>query len=394
MNKKLFLSLFIVLLCINVFSDGISQNLFNTLFSENTYETQKIFTSDFVDAVSEVKIREIIQGVISQLGDFRYFDKKSNVLFFEKGEMKVFFQITDNRFSALNLAPPKLYNDSIDTIIVEFKDIPEFSICIIKNNKDIIFDINKDKKLGVGSSFKLYVLKTLSDIIDQRKTSWSRTLYLSEKDKSLPSGIIQNWPVLSPITLRTLSNLMISVSDNTATDMLIDYVGRENIQKITPEKNDIILKTSEMFKLKLSKNSEISEKYISGSYQEKLKIIDSLKKIDLPSLEIASQWNKPINIEEIEWFFSTRELCSIIYSLRKCQSLRINNSGLVTDKWDYVGFKGGSEPGVLNMTYVLKKGQNIYTISITGNNSHSNIDTMKFSRNVSRILNILYNEEI
>ena len=39
----------------------------------------------------------------------------------------------------------------------------------------------------------------------------------------------QDWPKGAPVTLHTLATLMISISDNTATDQLIAIVGRDAI---------------------------------------------------------------------------------------------------------------------------------------------------------------------
>lgn len=54
------------------------------------------------------------------------------------------------------------------------------------------------------------------------------------------------------------------------------------------------------------------------------------------------------------------------------QILAINpGSGLTIprDRWQYVGFKGGSEPGVLNMTYLLQSTKGVwYAVSIPWNN--------------------------
>ena len=44
---------------------------------------------------------------------------------------------------------------------------------------------------------------------------------------SLPSGITQSWPAGSPVTLQTLATLMISISDNTATDTLVTLERRK-----------------------------------------------------------------------------------------------------------------------------------------------------------------------
>ena len=41
---------------------------------------------------------------------------------------------------------------------------------------------------------------------------------------------MQDWPPGAAVTVETLATLMISVSDNTATDTLIRLVGRERVE--------------------------------------------------------------------------------------------------------------------------------------------------------------------
>jgi hypothetical protein len=55
------------------------------------------------------------------------------------------------------------------------------------------------------------------------------------------------------------------------------------------------------------------------------------------------------------------------------------------DKWQYVGFKGGSEPGVLNMTYLLQstKGE-WYALSVGGNNRQAPLQNEFRTKNCSR----------
>ena len=56
---------------------------------------------------------------------------------------------------------------------------------------------------------------------------------------------------------------------------------------------------------------------------------------------------------DIEWFFSPRELCRLIDGVAELSVFRINTGGVDASSWRQVAFKGGSEPGVLNLTYHL-----------------------------------------
>ena len=80
------------------------------------------------------------------------------------------------------------------------------------------------EQMPLGSTFKLYVLATLAREIRQGERAWDDQVTLTAR--SFPSGMMQDWPANSPVTLQTLASMMISISDNTATDQLIDAAGK------------------------------------------------------------------------------------------------------------------------------------------------------------------------
>src|SRR5215472_9459217 len=109
--------------------------------------------------------------------------------------------------------------------------------------------IEADTALAVGSTFKLAALATLRSDVDKKKRSWKDVVELRPEAKSLPSGVLQDWPDHAPLTLYTLAALMISQSDNTATDALIGLLGREKVEAFA-SRNKPYLTTREMFVLK------------------------------------------------------------------------------------------------------------------------------------------------
>ena len=219
----------------------------------------------------------------------------------------------------------------------------------------------------MGSSFKLYVLKAVYEAVERGELDFDTVVQLEEKDRSLPSGILQDWPAGIPVTVKTLTNLMISISDNTATDNLIGLVGREKVEGLANERNIPFLKTTELFKLKYTAESGLQDKYLNGTLEEKRAVLPTLVDLKVSASNIVTT---PLLIDELEWFFSTRELCGIIYELREADELRINPGLARPDDWYLIAFKGGSEPGVLQYTHLLQKEAegDYYAVSATINN--------------------------
>ncbi len=99
------------------------------------------------------------------------------------------------------------------------------------------------------------MLSTLVQEIKAGKRKWSDVVPLEVH--SVPSGQMQDWPIGSPVTLHTLATMMISISDNTATDALIRVLGREAVAAemvasghAEPSRNIPMLTTVEFFALK------------------------------------------------------------------------------------------------------------------------------------------------
>ena len=105
-------------------------------------------------------------------------------------------------------------------------------------------------------------------------------------------------------------------------------------------------------------------------------------------LKAANQgnWATPRYITELEWFASTSDLCAAMAGLQATGSepgmgavmdvLSIN-PGMDIDPaaWTYVGYKGGSEPGVLNLTWLLRRADNRwFVLSMTLNDPVSAAD--------------------
>jgi len=56
----------------------------------------------------------------------------------------------------------------------------------------------------------------------------------------------------------------------------------------------------------------------------------------------------------VEWFFSVQELCHLMEQVADLPLMRINPGVTDPTAWERVAFKGGSEPGVLNLTTWLQ----------------------------------------
>jgi beta-lactamase class A len=249
-----------------------------------------------------------------------------------------------------------------------------------------VAELQPEKALAIGSAFKLYILATLVD----KKAKWDEVVRLEDRYKSLPSGVLLDWPDGSPLTVHTLATEMISISDNTAADQLLFYAGRDEVQRRLamfgmkdPAANDPFLSTRELFRLK--SNAALRKEYLAADTAGRKKL---LAKIDeMPRLKLSDlEWNGPIEIDRLEWIASAADLCRLLGWLDAhggdtALSIMAVNSGkaMPTARFSYVGYKGGSEAGVLSMSWLLhtKDGRH-FAMSAIWNNPREAVDLEKF----------------
>ena len=221
-----------------------------------------------------------------------------------------------------------------------------------------------DRQFALGSAFKLYVLGAIGEAVAEGRLRWDQVVPVGQA--SFPSGITQNWPEGAPATVQTLATLMISISDNTATDTLIRQVGRERVEEFlrrtghsAPERTLPFLTTREMF---LLKTLDVGPTYAAADQDERRALLADLGGDDVTTEQVVAALAEPVLVEDIEWFASMEDERRLLRSLIALNDPTLFDilavSPQLSEKqragWSYAGFKGGSEPGVLNLTWLLR----------------------------------------
>ena len=353
------------------------------------------FASDFLAQVPITQIESIVNDIKKELGSYQGIEEDGSDFVVNFSQGSVGTQITlnsDGQIIGL-LLKPGLNISSLSDAIAEFEKLPGKVSFIVKEISEVIADFNAKIQLAVGSAFKLAVLKTLKQQIASGQKSWSDTVTLENQDKSLPSGILQTWPEDSQLTLQTLASLMISISDNTATDILIKQVGKESIESISSENNIPFLTTRELYGLKADSNRKLLQRYRESDIKQRREILVELANQPLPEVNEFIDTNP--NALDIEWFYNAEELCELMEEVADLPLMSIN-PGIANPKdWERVAFKGGSEPGVLNLTTWLKgKNGKQDCVAATWNNSDAPVDEGKFAAFYSGVISFLVSGKV
>ena len=235
-----------------------------------------------------------------------------------------------------------------------------------------IVDIAGDATKPLGSVFKLYVLGAVADAVAAGTLSWDDTLIISDDTRSLPSGELQDLPSGTLVTVRDAAAKMIQISDNTATDLLIDRVGREAVEAQMavmghhdPSLNTPFPKTREFFQLGWSADfADAQASWADSSVDERLAVLAGMPGgvLDAASLDLSkTAWQKGI-----DWFANPADLVAAHLALQQkaatpagepVRGILSANPGLQFDVkvFPYVAFKGGSAPGVLAGSWLLER---------------------------------------
>lgn len=255
------------------------------------------------------------------------------------------------------------------------------------------------QQLALGSTFKLYVLSALERAVADDRLDWDDVVTLG--DRSFPSGVLQNWPAGAPLTLHSAATLMISISDNTATDLLIDVVGREAVEEemratghSDPALSTPFLKTAEMFVLK---GGNRGEAYAQADEAGRRAILGDLvtQGVDPAPILAVFSGGTPKMIDSIEWFASMEDQRRLMRRLAEtpdetAREIMAVNTALdpgARAGWRYIGFKGGSEPGVRNLSWLLRDERGAWHMLALGwNDPEAETDTAALLAIAQRIL--------
>lgn len=293
--------------------------------------------------------------------------------------------------------------DSIDKIKTDFGALSGSSGFVVQKLSDdgvaTLHAMNADKQFATGSTFKLYVLAELASQVAAGQRRWSDVVPLGVRNHS--SAGTQNWPLDTPVTLQTLATWMISVSDNAATDALMRELGRDAVEgklatigHSSPDKALPMLTTVEAFALK--SNPALRQRFEKASEAEQRDLLASERAaLSYGAIDMSQLGSGPVAIDSVEWSASPQDTALLLNSLRRTNSqtardIMAVNSGIgpaAAGKWRYLGYKGGSEPGVISMSFLTQsKAGDWYAISGSWNNPAKDVDNSSFVQLMTRLL--------
>ena len=379
--------------------DQRAEDIVAAMAGEAEYDA--VFDDNFRSAVPENRFYGLKDQLESQFGPLIGLESLEAAgpngariaLRFERGLASGSFTLEPSapyRVSGFVLNEMRAIGDSAEAVVADIAALPGVGSILVTRLGDGIEPVAQheaDRQMAIGSTFKLYVLSALAHSVAAGERAWDDVVLLSER--SFPSGQLQSWPTGAPVTLHTLATLMISNSDNTATDQLIAELGRDAVEAeviasghTDPQATLPFLTTREMFMLKSGEGENLGQ-YAAAGTAERLAVLQELAQLDRPVSEIQAAFSgNPVALD-IEWFASARDIARLfqrMIALEDETALEIMsvNPALppaMREAWSYAGYKGGSEPGVLNLSWLLRNAAGEWSaVTLGWNNAEATLD--------------------
>jgi hypothetical protein len=378
-------------------------------------DPEEMFTPAFLAQVPAAQVRAVTAQLGSQYGEVRGLDRlepaspQAGLVHVAYERATVHIQIAiepqpPGRIAGLLVTGADMRGDSLAALIAEIRALPgQTSVAVARLSDDppvLTASIEPDRVLAIGSAFKLFILAELSRQVRAGRRRWSDVVALDRR--SIPSGTLQAWPQGSPVTLHTLAALMISVSDNSAADMLLHALGRDNVERMmttlgvgAAARNRPLLSTLEMAALKTGPAPALNA-WQQADEAGRRRMLAQYAGVDPARIDIARFAGNPLHIDSVEWFASAADLVRVMDWFRRngddtALAILAINPGVGQLRGDlaYVGYKGGSEPGVLNLTWLVRNRAGIWH-AVTGswNNPAAPLDDQRFIALMARAVRL------
>jgi hypothetical protein len=229
--------------------------------------------------------------------------------------------------------------------------------------------IDPDTPAPIASVLKLYVLHALGTAVAAGTVRWDQLLTITAQVKS-PGSVLQYEPDGTRISVQDAAAKMISISDNTATDMLINLVGRSAVEAALtsagmadPALDRPSLTFREALILELEQWPTLAQRYLAANEAGRRALLaDTVDRLPLP--DAGAMRALGTHLTAPGWVASASDICRAYTSLAALtrrpglspvgQVLSLNDLGLELDPamWRSTWFKGGTGPGTGALTYL------------------------------------------
>ncbi|HZK05542.1 MAG TPA: Cpe/LpqF family protein [Actinomycetaceae bacterium] len=210
----------------------------------------------------------------------------------------------------------------------------------------------------LASAFKLYVLLAVHHAVEEGELTWDEELVITDEIRSIPAGELAEDAV--QVSVRDAAGVMISASDNTATDVLINRLGREAVEDAVvaaghhdPALLRPFLTTRELFEVAWGEG-DLAPRWADSDEPGRRAILDEISGQPLTATT-SDVTGDPVWDDGLDWFASPSDIDAVLDALEATgdptvREILSTNPGIGLDfdrdAWPHIEFKGGGSLGV------------------------------------------------
>jgi beta-lactamase class A len=149
----------------------------------------------------------------------------------------ILFLLHCNEVSAANKEGLQILDRKIRSFIGSKKAVMDIGFSFLDIRRGYSLSVNGEAPYPLASVFKIPILIAVMKKVDSGGLSLSTMLTIREMDRCIGSGSMKNLPPGTKVTVKKCIEEMITVSDNTATDLLWNMLGNGAVNAMLQELN-------------------------------------------------------------------------------------------------------------------------------------------------------------
>ncbi|WP_380168365.1 serine hydrolase [Jannaschia sp. R86511] len=224
------------------------------------------------------------------------------------------------------------------------------------------------RQMPGGSVFKVYVLLAAVHAVSAGHARWSDLVTVGPTTRSLPTGEMQDLPDGTRATLAQAAFNMFARSDNTASDMVLEHLGREAVEAAAERSShsapDLLRPfptTRELFDIGWGHPNTLAAWALTSARGRRAMLDEHRHPLRIGVTDLTHAAH-PLGLD---WWMSSQDVVTAMSSLWELAAaapdgplpdILAANPGLEVDRerWPRSTFKGGSSPGAVMFAWLLE----------------------------------------
>ncbi len=157
------------------------------------------------------------------------------------------------------------------------------------------YALRADEQVRTASTIKLAIMTEVFHQVADGKINWTDEIVLTKEKKQPGSGVLFEFSDNTKIDLRTALNLMIVVSDNSATNLILDKIGADSVNAFVDSlglhQTRILRKIGGGGESKVLRETPLYRNFGTGvsSPKDMVKLLEMLEKGEVVSKESSAE---------------------------------------------------------------------------------------------------------